>query len=235
MNPSTQETPVPRAIGYTRVSTVGQAEEGVSLAAQEQRIRQWSEVQGFTLVSIHEDAGLSGRTDERPGLQAALAECKKGDALIVYSLTRLARSTRDTLNILARLEQRGVDLVSLSEKLDGSSAAGKMMARMLAVMAEFESDQISERTKLAMRHLRNQWRYTGGHLPYGFALGAEGRLVVVHDEAEVIGTVLTLRAAGLGLRAICRGLEEKGLRTRLGHPFVPMQVRRILMPRPRAP
>lgn len=224
-----------RAIGYTRVSTVGQAEEGVSLAAQEQRIRQWCEVQGFVLVSVHEDAGLSGRTDERPGLQAALAECKKGDALVVYSLTRLARSTRDTLNILAHLEQRGVDLVSLSERLDGSSAAGKMMARMLAVMAEFESDQISERTKLAMRHLRNQWRYTGGHLPYGFALGADGLLEVVHDEAEIIGTVLTLRAAGLGLRAICRDLDEKGLKTRSGSPFAPMQVRRMLLPRPRAP
>lgn len=226
---------MPRAIGYIRVSTVGQAEEGVSLAAQEQRIRQWCEVQGFTLVSVHEDAGLSGRTDERPGLQAALAECKKGDALVVYSLTRLARSTRDTLNILARLEQRGVDLVSLSEKLDGSSAAGKMMARMLAVMAEFESDQISERTKLAMRHLRNQWRYTGGRLPYGFALGPDGRLAVVHEESETIGVVLSLRAAGLGLRAICRELEQRSLRTRSGRPFAPMQVRRMLLPRPRAP
>lgn len=226
---------MPRAIGYTRVSTVGQAEEGVSLAAQEQRIRLWCQVQGFLLASIHEDAGVSGRTDERPALQAALAECKKGDALVVYSLTRLARSTRDTLNILARLEQRGVDLVSLSERIDGSSAAGKMMVRMLAVMAEFESDQISERTKLAMRHLRNQWRYTGGHLPYGFAMGLDGRLEVVHDEAEVIGVVLTLRAAGLGLRAICRGLEKKGLSARSGRPFVPMQIKRMLLPRPRAP
>jgi site-specific DNA recombinase len=73
--------------------------------------------------------------------------CELNGILFVYSLSRLARSTKGTLAIPDRLQKADADLVSLSEKLDTNSAAGKMVFRMLAVLEEFESDQISERTK----------------------------------------------------------------------------------------
>ena len=89
-------------------------------------------------------------------LQSAIEEaCKTKSALVVYSLSRLARSTKDTIAIGEQLDKAGADLVSLSEKIDTTSAAGKMIFRMLAVMADFEKDQISERTKMATRQRRS--------------------------------------------------------------------------------
>ena len=146
------------AVGYTRVSTDGQATDGVSLEAQQARIRAWCEANDYALVNVHVDAGLSGcRADNRPGLQDALTSAARHKAaLVVYSLSRLARSTKDAIAISERLAKNGADLVSLSERIDTTTAAGKMVFRMLAVLAEFERDQVAERTKGALAHLRNQ-------------------------------------------------------------------------------
>lgn len=87
------------AIGYVRVSTVDQATNGVSVNAQRERIRAWCVANEYELVGVYTDAGVSGkRADNRPGLQSALDKaCKSGAALVVYSLSRLARSTKDAI------------------------------------------------------------------------------------------------------------------------------------------
>ena len=144
-----------KVIGYIRVSTEDQAREGVSLEMQRDRIHKWADLNEGEVIAIYEDAGISGSsTKNRPGLEQALARASRGDALVAYSISRLARSTRDMLDIADRLEIRGVDLVSLSEKIDTTSAAGRMVFRMLAVLAEFERDQISERTRNALAKLK---------------------------------------------------------------------------------
>ena len=89
-----------QAIGYIRVSTEKQANEGVSLEAQEAKIVTWCKANGYELVKVYVDAGISGkRMDTRKELLAALASLKKGMALVSYSLSRLARSTKDALAI----------------------------------------------------------------------------------------------------------------------------------------
>jgi len=152
-----------KAIGYIRVSTASQADNGVSLDAQRDRIKAWCNANGYRLDTVYSDRGMSAkRADNRPQLQKALtATCKsRNAALVVYSLSRLARSTKDAISIAERLDKAGADLVSLSEKLDTTSAAGKMMFRLLAVLAEFERDLTSERTKTAMAHKKaNNYSY----------------------------------------------------------------------------
>ena len=115
------------AIGYIRVSTEGQVTEGVSLDAQRAKIEAWCLANDVQLGGVFVDAGISGkRADNRPELQAALnAVCKCGGVLVVYSLSRLARSTKDTISIAERLSKSNADLVSLSEKIDSTSAARK--------------------------------------------------------------------------------------------------------------
>lgn len=218
-----------KAIGYVRVSTEGQAAEGVSLEAQEARIRAWCLVNGYALASVHIDAGLSGSKANRPALQAALeAACRDHAALVVYSLSRLARSTRDTLNISERLEKAGADLVSLSEKIDTTSAAGKMVFRMLAVLAEFERDQISERTSSAMRHMKAQGRRVGT-IPYGFDLSPDGRgLLANHREQGALSIMRALRADGLSLRRIAAELERRGISAKNGGTWKAEAIRGIL-------
>ena len=121
-----------QAVGYLRVSTESQATDGVSLDAQEAKIRPWCEGAGYQLTGLHVDAGLSGsRADNRPSLQTALNNaCAQKAALVVDSLSRLARSTKDAIGISERLSKAGADLVSLSERLDTTTAAGKMIFRM---------------------------------------------------------------------------------------------------------
>jgi len=165
---ATNGTGASTAVGYARVSTVGQADNGVSLEAQAARIRAWCEANDYTLLDIKQDPGTSGkRADKRSELQAAIAAaCRNGGALIVYSLSRLARSTRDAIDIAERLHKAGADLVSLTARIDTTTAAGKMVFRMLAVLAEFERDLVSERTTAALAHKRRKGECVGD-IPYG--------------------------------------------------------------------
>lgn len=218
-----------KVIGYTRVSTDGQAQDGVSMAAQEAKLRAWADLNGAESVTIFRDAGISGkRADNRPGLQAALDEVGKGDALVVYSLSRLARSTKDTITIAEALDKRGADLVSLSEKIDTTTAAGKMVFRMLAVLSEFERDQVSERTRLALGHKRSLGEKTGGDVPFGFRLEA-GKLVPDEGEQKALQLIAELHAAGESLRSIAAVLEARGYQTKTGRAhWHPQSVKQII-------
>jgi site-specific DNA recombinase len=206
-----------RAIGYIRVSTQGQAEDGVSLDAQESKIRAWAELNDADVL-IFRDEGISGkRADNRPGLQAALETIGKGDALLVYSLSRLSRSTKDAIMLSETLQKKDADLVSLSEKIDTTSAAGKMVFRMLAVLSEFERDQVSDRTRFALAHKKANNEKTGGALPFGSELASDGKHLAVNErEREAVGIILELNTRGYSLRAICRELEIRGIETKTG-------------------
>ena len=207
------------AIGYIRVSTVSQAEEGVSLDAQRERIGTWCAGNGYTLTDVFCDAGVSGkRADNRDGLQRALDEaCKhRGSALIVYSLSRLARSTKDAIGIAERLDAAGADLVSLSEKIDTTSAAGKMVFRMLAVLAEFERDLVSERTTAALAHKRRNGQRVGT-VPYGHNLADDGTTLIENvDEQRTIADIRAMRARGMKLKQIADELTKRREPTKTG-------------------
>jgi len=217
-----------KAIGYIRVSTASQVNDGVSLEAQEAKIRAWADLNGYELGSMHVDAGLSGkRADNRPSLQKALSECTKGDALVVYSLSRLARSTRDTIEIADMLHRKGTDLVSLSEKIDTTTAAGAMVFRMLAVLSEFERDQISERTKMALGYKKAQGERVGS-VPYGYQLdGKSGKLAQEPQERATVDFAIELRGKGLSFRAIAAALVSGG-HTPRGKAWHPQTVKNIV-------
>ena len=217
------------AIGYIRVSTEGQAQDGVSLDMQRAKIEAWAMLNDYELTAVHVDAGISGKSaDNRPGLQAALNDCRKGSALVVYSLSRLARSTKDTIEISERLTKAGADLVSLSEKIDTTSAAGKMVFRMLAVLAEFERDQISERTASAMQHKKGKGELVGA-VPYGFDLAADGvNLILNVGEQDVIQQARDLHTGGMSLRKVAAELQRRGFSARNGGLFQATQIQRMV-------
>jgi DNA invertase Pin-like site-specific DNA recombinase len=185
-------------VGYVRVSTEDQAREGVSLAAQEEKIRAWWALsgEGRPLV-VYRDEGLSGARMDRPGLAQALAACTRGGALVTYSMSRLARSTRGTLEVAESLERRGCDLVSLTEKIDTSSATGRMVFRLLAVLGEFEREQIAERVKMAMAYKRAR----------GERISRWGRV-----PNAAVARARELRAEGLSLRRVGAALLAEGIR-----------------------
>ena len=218
-----------QAVGYIRVSTEGQAVDGISLAAQRAKIEAWCLLNDYQLSAVHVDAGISGKNCNRPGLQDALADCKKGSALVVYSLSRLSRSVRDTMDIGDKLAKVGADLVSLSEKIDTTSAAGKMVFRLLAVMNEFEHDQISERTTTALQYKKSRGEKTGGQVPYGFTLAADGVALIENAaEQDVLTQAKELHTGGMSLRKVAAELQRRGFNARNGGLFQSEQIRRMV-------
>lgn len=222
-----------RAIGYVRVSTVGQAEEGVSLSAQREFIRGYCKLHGLKLIEIIADEGLSAKnTTARAGAQRVLAMIESGavDALVIYKLDRLARNTKDAIDIATLCRKRNVAFHSISEKLDTQSAMGEFFFTLMAAIAQLERQQIGERTRSALRHKRSTGEKTGGNVPFGFRarVGTRGGrrckvLVPVPHEQEVLQLMRKLRQQGKTFRAICDRLAKQGIPTKQGrerwHPF----------------
>lgn len=220
-----------QVVGYIRVSTRGQVTEGVSLEAQEQGIRRWAVGEGLEVLAIQVDAGLSGsRADNRPGLVAALEQVTRvRGTLVFYSLSRLARSTLDALEIANRVRKAGASLVSLTEPHFSGGPTGTFLFSLLAVLAQLERDLVSERTKFAMARLRATGRHSGGRIPFGYELADDGEhLVEVEEEQRTITTMMTLRADGLSYRAIVAELERQGIPPKSATRWSPPVVRQII-------
>jgi DNA invertase Pin-like site-specific DNA recombinase len=222
----------PRVIAYIRVSTAEQAEGGVSLAAQESKLRAYCEALDLVLVRVESDPGVSAKTLDRPGLQRALAALRRreADALVITKLDRLTRSVRDLGELLETTfaAKRGAGLISLGESVDTTTAAGELVLNLLVSVSQWERRAIGERTSTAMRHMRAEGRFIGGSAPFGYALAANGEtLVEVAGEQAVIIEARELRRAGLSLRKVATELDRRGFRARTGRVFDAKQVQRM--------
>jgi DNA invertase Pin-like site-specific DNA recombinase len=140
-------------VGYARCST-----EQQDLTAQRDALAKL----GVTLERIYVDRGLTGTNRERPGLREALAACRAGDTLVVTKLDRLARSLPDARDIVDELTRRQVRLQIAGALHDPDDPVGRLLFNVLAMVAEFESDLIRQRTREGMRvakakgHLRGK-------------------------------------------------------------------------------
>ena len=219
-----------KAVAYVRVSTDKQADAGVSLEAQEAKVRAYASLYDLELVDVVVDAGASAKTLDRPGLSRVLAMVKRGDvdAVVVMKLDRLTRSVADLGTLVEKYFQKAA-LLSVSEQIDTRTAGGRLVLNVLASVAQWEREAIGERTSTAMQHKASKGEFTGGHAPYGFALADDGvSLVEVPAEQAVMVEANTLRAAGLSLRAIAAELARRGFVARTGRSFGAEMVRRMV-------
>jgi site-specific DNA recombinase len=208
-----------RAAGYTRVSTTEQAEEGFSLDAQEEKLRQFIASQKLVCGRIYIERGISGRrADTRPELQQMLADAdaRKFDMLVIPSLDRLGRNARDLYEIMARLEAAGVAIKSLRGDVDTSSATGRLITGLMANVAEFESNLIGERTAAGKAASVASGRRNGGPRPFGYDQGDKVLTPRPH-EFEVLRECRDRYVTGEeSLAEICRDLNRRGIRTARG-------------------
>ena len=133
-------------IGYARISTGDQ-----KLDLQMDALVKF----GVDRDQIYSDQA-SGSKFDRPGLRAAMKALRAGDTLVVWKLERLGRSVIDVLEMVKRLHDRDIHLVSLTESLDGRTAIGKLMITILAGFAQMERDLIIERTKAGQKASRER-------------------------------------------------------------------------------
>jgi site-specific DNA recombinase len=222
------KTQTKQAIGYIRVSTERQASEGASLEAQQAKIEQWCFANGYELVSVFKDEGISGkRMDTRQGLQDALATIKKGNAFVFYSMSRVARSTKDMLSIGDLITKKRADMVSVIEDFDTTSASGKLMFQMLAVLAEFERNLVGERTAAVLQNKKANRQVYTNQTPYGFK-AVNGRLEQVKQEVKVVAEIQQARAKGQTLQAIADNLNSRGIPTKTNKQWQPATIHLLL-------
>jgi DNA invertase Pin-like site-specific DNA recombinase len=136
---------------------------------------------------------------------------------VAYSISRLSRSTSHTIALADTLARSGADLVSLTEQIDTTTAAGRMVFRLMGSLAEFERDLIAERTRsaLALKKSRNE---RTGAVPFGYDLADNGiDLVPNATQQEALALIAELRAAGLSLRDIAQALTDRNIPTSKGN------------------
>jgi site-specific DNA recombinase len=218
------------AVGYVRCSTVLQSKEGLTTEMQIAKIRQYCALNDLTLVGIYGDPGISGKSIRaRPGIKAVLSivKRKKIDAVVTYSLSRLARNTVEALEISKLMDKANVGLHSITERLDTQSAMGRFFFSLTASLAEMERALIAERTTAALDLKRSKGEKTGGSCPYGYR-SVDGKLIPDAGEQRLIKRIKNLRAKGFSYQRIADSLAEKGIFTRKGTKFQATQVSRIL-------
>lgn len=189
-------------IGYTRVSTGEQATKGASLAAQREALEAEAVRRGWEL-ELYADAGLSGSSMDRPQLQAALAALAAGraDGLVVAKLDRLSRSVADFAALLNRSRRERWTLVALDLGIDTSTAAGELVANVMAAVSQWERRAIGDRTRVGLAQRRAE----------GVKLGRPVTL-----SPDVRQQIQELREDGLSFRAIAGHLNEQETPTAQG-------------------
>src|SRR5579872_6327967 len=137
-----------KTVAYARVSTEDQLRHGVSIEAQESRLRAFALGTDRKLSEVIIDEGQSAKTLARPGLRRILEGVRRREigAVLVLKLDRLTRSVRDLGELLALFSRTDTALVSVSESLDTASAAGRLMVNVLGSVAQWEREAIAERT-----------------------------------------------------------------------------------------
>jgi DNA invertase Pin-like site-specific DNA recombinase len=219
------------AIGYVRVSTAEQADTGLSLSDQRDRIRDYCRLKGWKLVEVFEDPGVSGTKPigRRPAGAKLLAAAKKDKLVVIAArFDRLFRSVRDAANVIDEFERKGIEVVTIAEGFDMTSPYGRAMAQMASVFAELQVATLKVQIKDALRGKINRGEFVG-KVRYGFDLAPDGcHLVKNKAEQKVLRLMRKLRDAGESYGMIVAELKRRGIPTKEKRTWNPATVRYIL-------
>jgi len=220
-----------KAIGYVRVSTEEQSEHGNGLDYQAEAIKAFAISQGYELLDIIADGGISGASlpAEREGFSTILqmVEDKAFDVLLVWKFDRLARHLVYAVQTVNELQDKGIILRSVTEPIDTASPMGQVLFSVLAGMAVMERANIVSRTKSGRISKAEKGGYATGQAPLGYEVTDNG-LEVVEEEAATVRRIFELREEGLSLRAIASRLTEEGHKTKKGGKWYASTVAAIL-------
>jgi DNA invertase Pin-like site-specific DNA recombinase len=190
-----------KVLGYVRVSTAEQAESGLGLAAQEATVRAECDRRGWELVEVVADEGESGKSLDRPGLQAALERIADGEVagLVAAKLDRISRSVRDFADLLEWFSLTGAALVAIDVGVDTSTPGGKLVCGVFSAVSEWERDVIACRTREGLAALR--------------AKGKPISRAAVADNPELAARIRAMREAGATYQAVAHALNVEGVPT----------------------
>ncbi len=223
---------------YARCSAQKQADRDLSIPAQLDAARVHAATEGLEVVREYVDEAESARSADRPDFQRMIADARRKprpfDVIVVWKLSRFARSRHDSVLYKALLEKHGVRLVSLNEPVD-DTPGGKLLEGILEVLDEFYSTNLATDTVRGMRKAASLGYHVGGVTPTGYRVRKVGperfpkaTLVPDPEYAPVVQRMARECLDGKGARAIASGLNADGLRTRRGKLWTTQAVLTIL-------
>ncbi len=199
---------------YARVSQAEQAENGLSLGAQEDRCRAFAQAQGWEVAAVYVDAGVSGKDLARPALQQMMADTARGDwsRVLVWKLDRLSRRQMDVLHLLDDIfAPHRIGIQSVTEPFDTTTPMGNAMLGLLAVFAQLERETIVERVKMGRAQSLKLGRWQGGKVPYGYQRTGRGQLAPDAVTAPLVRTLFEKAAHGASPYQLADWLNTQGI------------------------
>ena len=224
MSISTSNNQNIQVIGYGRVSSLTQVQDGHGLEVQKDRIIAWAKYQNLQVARLEEDAGISGSSmDNRPGFRSAMRavlELGSRGVLVTYSLSRLGRDALDVQEAISVLLHAGVRVVSVSDGVDSASGMGATVLRIvvsvLSMIAELERETIRTRLLDGRRRADAANRVYASEPRYGRRVADEQAGDLEEDACELraVEAIKALFAEGHSYRVIARRLDEMGIKPR---------------------
>lgn len=206
---------VPRAALYTRVSTEEQAKTGFSLAAQEERCRNFAAGKGWEIVDVYCDDGHSAKDLNRPQIERLISDAKRRrfDNVVFLRLDRLSRDIGDMTMLRKLFTGLAIGMVSLSEDFDTSTSSGRLAINMHGSIAQYEREVTADRVRMGLERSWSEGHWHGGEAPFGYDYDKEKkRLVINSSEAGVVRLIYRLAIeAAIGARFITRHLNGTGV------------------------
>lgn len=202
-----------KAIIYARVSTARQADDGLPVESQIEHGYRKAELLNTDVLRVFTDAGISGRTDERPAFRDAVRYCKAEEIqyFICWSTSRFARNKLDAALYKRELEKNGTRVIYVSMDLDNRTDSGWMMESMLEIFDEHYSRQVSADTLRSMIKNARDGHFNGGRVPLGYQTKADGkrkRVVINDTEADIVREVFRMSFDGCGAKIIAMQLNK---------------------------
>lgn len=221
-----------RVAVYCRVSTDEQAEQNISIPAQQSRITSYCHAKSWSVVDYYIDEGYSGKDLDRPAMKRLMkdAELNKFDLVVVWKLDRMSRRQQHVLFLIEDIfSAHNIGFSSVTENIDTSTPAGRAMIGVLAVFAQLERETIVERTKFGKKEAAKQGRFGGG-LPYGYDYDKETKQLKVNPiQAEAVKLIFEYYLTGqYGFISIAKMLTEKGFKGQRTNYMQKDQVKNIL-------
>jgi site-specific DNA recombinase len=205
-----------RVATYARVSTQEQATENTSMASQEGQLTAYCQMRGWTIINSYVDPGFTGKNGDRPGLKQLLADARIGlfDKVLVCKLDRLARSLRLLMDVEAELKEYEVSLTSIRESVDTSNGTGKMVFQLFGMVAEWDRENIIERTKSGRIQRYKSGCWAGGKPTFGYSYNKSTRkLVINEDQAKIVRFIFDEYNSGKSLKAMNQLLDDQRIPT----------------------
>ena len=216
---------------YVRVSSREQADEGHSLVAQENTLRQYCMMMGWQVIDIYKDEGISGKNTQRAGLQRMLDSVRKKNInkIVTLKLDRLSRNSKDLLILTDSLEKIGVSICYVKDQIDTSTASGKMLHTIMSAMAQFESDVAKERTLSIKEELSRQGKFVGSNISYGYDYDRTKKEFVINEhEAVIVEQIFSKYIKGETSYKIAKAFNTANIPTKRGGRWQSVQILNIL-------